>query len=469
MSEFNETEAMPSVETIYTPEVLEEIDVDDSVSMADDDDDMSTVMGDEEEENIEKQLLNETSGPGGNSMEAIGEEDDMANVVFRGHDDSVYCAEINSVYPGTVISGGGDDKAYIWKFPVTSELVDSDDQMSIEHCMALEGHTDTVTAVGFNYDSTMALTASYDGTVRIWNTTNGDLIKILDGPEEIEWSCWHSKGNAVIAGSRDGTIWMWLAHNGQCLQVFAGHDGTVTTGSFTSDGKLIVSGGEDGTVRVWAPKTGQCKHIFDNAHDGLVSCLAVSKSDPELILSGSVDGSLKLFHIRNKRVLLTLIHSQADGHNEYENAEEGDVEVGEDNSERSIDNAVAIEACGFCCSGLPFIASGGMNGELKIWDSNSGTLRVACTHNAAVVSLKWHESMPIVTTACLDNNVRMWDARNGNLVVTLTGHSSNVTFVSSSSFRLAQEEERHLEGIVSVSDDSTARFYATDLNKIVQS
>ncbi len=287
MAEFNDKETMPLEEVVQTPEILEELEVE-SVCMADDDDDMSTIMGDEDdEENVEKQLMNEAVGQGSNAMEAIGEEEDLANVVFRGHSDSVYCAEINPMCPGTVISGGGDDKAHIWKFPVTADLVESDDQVSIENSITLEGHTDTVTAVGFNYDSTMALTASYDGTVRIWNLTSGDLLQVLDGPEEIEWACWHSKGNAVIAGSRDGTIWMWLAHNGQCLQVFAGHDGAVSTGSFTSDGKLIATGGEDGTVRIWAPKTGQCKHVFESVHEGLVTCLAVSSKDPELVLTGT--------------------------------------------------------------------------------------------------------------------------------------------------------------------------------------
>ena len=69
----------------------------------------------------------------------------------------------------------------------------------------LSGHTDTVTAVGFNYDGTLALTGAYDGTVRIWDVSSGQLKGILEGPEDIEWAEWHSKGNAVIAGSKDGT------------------------------------------------------------------------------------------------------------------------------------------------------------------------------------------------------------------------------------------------------------------------
>jgi ribosome assembly protein SQT1 len=111
---------------------------------------------------------------------------------------------------------------------------------------------------------------------------------ILEGPEDIEWAQWHSKGNAVIAGSQDGTIWMWLAHDGQCVQVFAGHEGGVNCGTFTSDGKTICTGGEDGTIRLWGPKNGQCKHVFNgyNGHDGMVTCISASESDGDLLVSG---------------------------------------------------------------------------------------------------------------------------------------------------------------------------------------
>ncbi len=103
-------------------------------------------------------------------------------------------------------------------------------------------HAYAVTAVGFNYDGTLALTGGYDGVVNVWDVTSGARTQRLDGPEDIEWATWHSRGNAILAGSKDGTAWMWLAHNGQCMQVLAGHDGTVACGLFSNDGKTIITG-----------------------------------------------------------------------------------------------------------------------------------------------------------------------------------------------------------------------------------
>jgi ribosome assembly protein SQT1 len=55
---------------------------------------------------------------------------------------------------------------------------------------------------------------------------------------------------------------MWLATTGECMNVFAGHEDSVTCGSFTGSGKMIITGSADATARLWNPKTGECTHVF---------------------------------------------------------------------------------------------------------------------------------------------------------------------------------------------------------------
>lgn len=221
-------------------------------------------------------------------MEAADGVVDMSHCLLGRHQDGVYAVAIHPTKPDCIVTGGGDDKAYLCTFLL--EEPTSEDEGAECICVELSGHSDTVTSVGFNFDGTLLLTASYDGTVRIWDAIHGTSKRILSGPEDVEWAQWHSKGNAIVAGSKDGTIWMWLAHDGQCVQVFAGHDGGVSAGCFSSDGKFVVSGGEDGTVRLWAPKTGQCKHVFGEntgGHGGLVTCISSSTTDEDMILTGT--------------------------------------------------------------------------------------------------------------------------------------------------------------------------------------
>jgi ribosome assembly protein SQT1 len=245
---------------------------------SDDDEEYNDDDNMEEDDMIEQMLINPSV--------------DMSMACFAGHTDSVYCCAIHPTRPGVVITGGGDDKAYIWTYANATEENITENGNNIINSIGLYGHSDTVSCVGFNFDGTLALTGGYDGVVIVWKVDDGSMVIKLEGPEDIEWAEWHSKGNAIIAGSRDGTAWMWLSHNGQCVQVFAGHDGGLTNGLFTSDGKHICTTGEDGTVRVWAPKTGVCKHVFQGPQNGHeekcnVTCLS-SSNNGELLLSGNI-------------------------------------------------------------------------------------------------------------------------------------------------------------------------------------
>jgi len=173
-------------------------------------------------------------------------EQDDSLCSFEQHTDSVYAVDAKSTAGADVVlgaSGGGDDKAYLWDLKTGQKKFD------------LFGHKDSVSTVQFNMDGSLLATASYDSTVKVWNTQDGSLIKSLEGPTEaMECITWHSKGNIILGGSSDASCWMW-ASNGTCLNVFYGHSAAVNTAIFSSDGKLVVTGSADASVRVWDPKT----------------------------------------------------------------------------------------------------------------------------------------------------------------------------------------------------------------------
>mmetsp|Transcript_25828 Transcript_25828/g.24661 ORF Transcript_25828/g.24661 Transcript_25828/m.24661 type:complete len:508 (-) Transcript_25828:243-1766(-) len=486
-------------------EMLTEVEVDENPPDTDDEESIWTDDGDDMEENMEEEEAQ------AKSTRFLGPVDDMAVCAFDGHTDSVYCTAIHPTKKGTIITGGGDDKSFIWQYSDSGE---------IEHALELTGHTDTVSSVGFNYDGTLALTGSYDGTVRIWKVETGEAVVSLDGPEDIEFAEWHPRGNAVVAGSKDGTVWMWLVHNGQCVQVFAGHDGGVTCGCFTKDGNTVCSGGEDGTVRVWAPKTGKCKHVFEGhtGHEGMVTCMAGS-NDGDLIITGSVDGRVLLLSVSRKKVLQTFVHSrpkvvQEEGGGptpstvpalEKDDDEDSFGGFDQGDEDEDAEGTLSVECVGFSNGDFRWGASGGLDKTLKVWDIVTGTCRAICPHGDSVVALKWHSSLPIVSTAALDHIVRVWDARSGILLLQLTGHRdlvTNLDFISipQSSLSTAsstasatasisnaadsivvdntEENVNNVEGeintksivkiegmtdmIVSVSDDQTARVFYLD-------
>jgi hypothetical protein len=59
-------------------------------------------------------------------------------------------------------------------------------------------------------------------------------------------------GNFVVTASADGTARLWQAATGQYFGMLLLHRGPVNTACFSPDGSSIVTASNDGTARLWA-------------------------------------------------------------------------------------------------------------------------------------------------------------------------------------------------------------------------
>lgn len=386
----------------------DEIDPNDIVEVIDLDDNDNPPMDEEDEE-----LEGGPRVPGEEDDVNMGEEANDADGGFFEHTDSVYSIAFNPRFPELVITGGGDDRAFIWN------------RMNGTKLFELKGHTDTVLSAGFNFNGELAATGSMDGTVKVWNVQTGALMHTLEGPgDAIEWIQWHQKGSVLLAGSADGNAWMW-ASSGQCMAVFSGHRGPVTCGEFTPDGKRVVTGSDDGSVRVWNPKTTASEFLFagHGFHDGPVNCVSCHPTNHQLVISGSQDKSIKLSNITTGKVVSSLI-----GHTD------------------------SVEAVGFSDpsqGGLANLAgSGSVDGTVRVWDINTLQARQVFHHEDVVTKLQWRGAM--LYTCSADKTIRLWDARQGTPVRTYRGHHELVL-----NFAISPDS-RHL---ISVSDDNSALVF----------
>lgn len=127
--------------------------------------------------------------------EGEGEQDDAMNLLDNGLDDSfstctlhqaaVFTLQVHPVDSNLAISGGEDDLAYIFR-------TDSGAQVK-----KLEGHSDSVTSCGWNFDGSMAATGGMDGRVIVWKVQGTEsnwtqrkweLLHTLEGPDEVNVS-----------------------------------------------------------------------------------------------------------------------------------------------------------------------------------------------------------------------------------------------------------------------------------------
>ncbi|KAJ1848985.1 60S ribosomal subunit assembly or modification protein [Coemansia sp. RSA 2708] len=312
-------------------------------------------------------------------------EDDSVQGFFT-HKEPVFAIDLHPTQQDMAVSGGGDDKAYIWNLKTGEQISE------------LEKHDDSVCAVKFSNDGSFVATGGMDGKINVYNVEKQKKVAALEGPDEIQWLSWHPRGNVLLTGANDASLWMWSLPGGDFMNVFNGHSAPVTCGQFTHNGRNIVSGAEDGALIIWDPKTADIVHQFTSAdarfHQEGITSLVISNDD-QVILTGSMDGTAKLVHM-NGNILGSL-----------ENASE------------------SVETVGLC-DVLPLAATGSVDGSLSIWDVNTQRLRTTLKHDDSVNRLKWHQDSPLLTSVSMDCTVRTWDSRTGECVRVWKGHQEGI-------------------------------------------
>ena len=87
-----------------------------------------------------------------------------------------------------------------------------------------------VTSVAFSHDGSQVVSGSYDKTVRIWNTTTGEVQAELKGHTAVVMSVAFSQdGSQVISGSVDKTVRIWNTTTGEVQAELKGHTNFVTS------------------------------------------------------------------------------------------------------------------------------------------------------------------------------------------------------------------------------------------------
>ena len=88
----------------------------------------------------------------------------------------------------------------------------------------LPAHSDPVSAVHFNRDGTLIVSASYDGLCRIWDTVTGSCLKTLvdDDNPPVSFVKFSPNGKFILSGTLDNTLRLWNCSTGKCLKTYSG-------------------------------------------------------------------------------------------------------------------------------------------------------------------------------------------------------------------------------------------------------
>jgi hypothetical protein len=109
-----------------------------------------------------------------------------------------------------------------------------------------------VICAAFSPDGRRIVTASGDGTGRVWDADTGRELLSLDGHSDLVMSARFSPdGRRIVTSSRDQTARVWDAASGKELLTLRGHRGWVISAVFSPDGSSIVTASLDRTAMIW--------------------------------------------------------------------------------------------------------------------------------------------------------------------------------------------------------------------------
>ncbi|XRB14264.1 EF-hand domain-containing protein [Pseudoscourfieldia marina] len=326
----------------------------------------------------------------------------------------------------------------------------------------MKGHSGVVTSASYSADGTRIVSASEDGTVRVWDATTGACLSVLEGHSDaVKSASYSSDGTRIVSASRDNTVRVWDATTGACISVLEGHSGDVFSASYSADGTRIVSASADKSVRVWDAMTGACISVM-KGHFGYVYSASYS-ADGTRIVSTSEDKTVRVWDAKSGACLSVLeghsgrVYSasySADGTRIVSASQDETVRVWDATTGACISvlegHSNKVNSASYSADGTR-IVSASHDGTVRVWDATTGAcLSELEGHSWYVTSASYSADGTRIVSASDDETVRVWDATTGACLSVLEGHSAEVTSASYSADGMR---------IVSASDDETVRVW----------
>jgi WD40 repeat protein len=307
------------------------------------------------------------------------------DAVLRGHADSVLAAAF-SPDGRTVATASADGTARLWaagiprlgvlaagKAAVRTARFSPDDRLvlaagddGVTRILTADGkllHSlrqhEPVTSALFTRDGRLVLTTDAAGTVRVWRTATGELVRavpklsagplalspdgrLLAGPAASGGLCvWGATsfrllrelrrgapftaasfspdGRLLATAGEDGTARLWDVGRGALVRTLSAHTDALTDVQFSPDGTLLVTASRDHDARIWAVATGKMVRLL-RGHFGPVFGAAFSPDGRWVVTAGPITTGLwpvstgwLLFFVRGPKQPLTSASFSADG------------------------------------------------------------------------------------------------------------------------------------------------------------
>ncbi|KAL5108535.1 Transcription initiation factor TFIID subunit 5 [Taenia crassiceps] len=250
----------------------------------------------------------------------------------------------------------------------------------------LIGHQLAVHGVAFSPDGQLIASTSADGSLRLWSTTiwGGALSVWRDHVLPIWCVDWApAYGHYIATGGSDRTARLYACdHAPQPLRIFIGHKADVTTVAFHPNINYLATGSADRAVRLFDIRSGKCVRLY-TGHKGSIQCLAFSPCG-RYLASGGWCGATCLWDLGSGAQI-----GQLGGYSSTAGCSKNIAIVANGSaSEVATDQLLTapVVSLAFCPDGGR-LATGGLEGALRMWNVGTGRASRSTVEGEGVASL----------------------------------------------------------------------------------
>jgi WD40 repeat protein len=280
----------------------------------------------------------------------------------------------------------------------TLELMSTSDFSPLAtHTAAHEGSVSCVSFVG---NGDVLVSGGSDGMVRRWDA---DLIDTLTVGDHVLSLDVDAEGDILVAGTQRSGAFAWRLKDFVQEQHFTGHIGSVSAVAVSRENpEVIATGGVDTTVRLWELASGYCLVVLEG-HQNWVSAVSFHPTG-RYIYTASYDDTVRVW------------------------STDGDVVTGG----RILRGHVGHVYCIASSPDATIIATGSWDNSVRVWnavETETFALKL-CGHSDMVLALAFSPCGLLLGSGSADGTVRLWRPRGGVCVVVLNTQSNSMKFVS---------------------------------------
>ncbi|KAI8889099.1 Zn-dependent exopeptidase, partial [Backusella circina FSU 941] len=317
-----------------------------------------------------------------------------------------------------LFSGSQSSKIHVWNLQTFSLVA------------VLQGHRGSVLGLTLSEDEKFLFSCSGDGTIRVWNTETLTCSYVIQSCHDVGdiFSLVYSDTSKILFFGSQNTSIQWYDFADPQSTGSANDVSAVPNSSKKSEGINFFDAGtdpiEEELTALYAALDKdaiQCvireRNVYGNAHDGYVYCLLHAKFIPnvegEVVISGSGDGSVKIWAITNSG--LKHLHTL-----------NGNIDQG------VLSLALSEDGYLFC---------GVQGGDVRIWDLETyQMIRSVMAHTDDVLSISIRG--PGFVSASADGSIKVW-SEGFQLRESLSEHDGSVLSLTTSGHHLISGSNDH--------------------------